>query len=109
MDTSMANYIIQIFRYFPQIVWSWGFNTPVAIPNGLRFKVQGYLHKGWVEVVYDEGYDTFTVRTLNRDGSIKKEVEDVYIDGLVSAIDGMVERCENYKKRVQKQYGFASR
>lgn len=109
MDTSMAQYILQIFKHYLTIVWSWGFNTPVAIPNGLKFKVQGYLHKGWVEVIYDEGYDTFTVRTLKRDGSIKQVVEDVYIDGLVEAIDGMVERCENYQQRVQKQYGFARR
>ena len=107
MDITMAKYILQIFKHYLTIVWSWGFNTPVAIPNGLKFKVQGYLHKGWVEVVYDDGYDTFTVRTLKRDGGIKQEVEDVYIDGLVEVIDGMVERCENYKKRVQKQYGFA--
>ena len=102
----MAKYILQIFKHYLTIVWSWGFNTPVAIHNGLRFKVQGYLHRGWVEVVYGEGYDTFTVRTLKRDGSIKQEVNDVYLDGLVDVVDGMVERCNNYKKRVQKQYGF---
>ena len=105
----MAKYILQIFKHSLTIVWSWGFNTPVALPNGLRFKVQGYLHKGWVEVVYDEGYDTFTVRTLKRDGSIKQEVNDVYLDGLVDVVDGMVERCPNYKEKVQKQYGFISK
>lgn len=102
----MAKYILQILSHYLSIVWSWGFNTPVALPNGLKFHVQGYLHKGWVEVVYDEGYDTFTVRTLNADGSIKKEETDVYIDGLVQVIDGMVERCANYKERVRKQYGL---
>ena len=107
MDITMAKYILQIFKHYLTIVWSWGFHNPVAIENGIRFNVQGYLHTGKVEVVYDEGYDTFTVRTLKRDGSIKQEVEDVYVDGLVEVIDGMVERCENYKKRVQKQYGFA--
>lgn len=105
----MAKYILQIFKHYLTIVWSWGFNTPVAIPNGLKFKVQGYLHRGWVEVVYDEGYDTFIVRTLKRDGSIKKEINDVYLDGLVDVVDGMVERCNNYTEKVQKQYGMARR
>lgn len=104
MDITMAKYILQIFKHYLTIVWSWGFNTPVAIENGLKFKVQGYLHKGWVVVVYDEGYDTFTVRTLKRDGSIKKEVEDVYIDGLVEVVDTMVERCEGYAERVRQEY-----
>jgi len=102
----VAKYILQIFSHYLTIVWSWGFNTPVAISNGLKFHVQGYLHKGWVIVEYDEGYDTFTVRTLNADGSTKQEETDVYIDGLVEVIDGMVERCANYKERVRKQYGL---
>ena len=102
----MALYIINIFKHYLTIVWSWGFNTPIAIPHGLKFKVQGYLHKGWVEVVYDDGYDTFTVRTIDSQGKVKKEVNDVYVDGLVEVIDGMVERCPNYKEKVQKQYGF---
>ena len=78
----------------------------MAIDNGLRFSVEGYLHTGKVEVVYDEGYDTFIVRILKKDGSIKKEVQDVYVDGLVDAIDRMVERCDDYENRVKKNYGL---
>ena len=50
----MAQYIISIFKYYLPIVFSWGFSHPQPIPNGLRFHVQGYIHKGLVEVVYDE-------------------------------------------------------
>jgi hypothetical protein len=42
-------------------------------------------------VVYNEGADLFVVNTLNADGSIKQQVEDVYLDCLVSVIDSMVE------------------
>ena len=102
----MAQYIISIFKHYWPIVFSWGFHNPVAINNGLRFSVQGYLHTGRVEVVYDEGYDTFVVRTLRKDGSIKKEVQDVYIDGLVDVIDRMVEKCPDYGNRVRQTYGL---
>ena len=78
----------------------------MAIDNGLRFSVEGYLHAGKVEVVYDEGYDTFIVRILKKDGSIKKEVQDVYVDGLVDAIDRLVEKCDDYENRVKKDYGL---
>lgn len=100
----MAQYIIEIFKHYISIVWSWGFNTPVAIENGLQFCVQGFLHKGKVQVIYDEGYDLFTVRLLNQDGSTKKVVEGVYLDGLVDTIDGMVEKCQNYKDKVRQEY-----
>lgn len=103
----MAKYILSIFRHYLPIIMSWGFHNAVAIENGLRFNVQGFLHKGKVEVVYDEGYDLFTVRLLNKDGSVKKVEEGVYLDCLVDVIDGMVERCENYAERVKHDYGLA--
>lgn len=78
----------------------------MSIDNGLRFSVEGYLHTGMVEVVYDEGYDTFIVRTLKKDGSIKKEMQDVYINGLVDVIDRLVEKCDDYENRVKKDYGL---
>ncbi len=102
----MANYIISIFKHYFNIVFSWGFHNPVAIENGLRFNVQGYLHKGKVEVLYDEGYDLFTVRLLKADGSVKRVEDGVYLDCLVDVIDGMVERTADYSSRVRKQYGM---
>lgn len=73
------------------IVFSWGFHNAYPISNGLRFSVNGYLHQGLVDVVYDEGADLFVVNTLNLDGSIKQQETDVYLDCLVRVIDGMVE------------------
>ena len=102
----MSKYIMSILRNQTMIVLSWGFHNPVAINNGLRFKVQGYLHRGWVEVIYNEGLDLFEVRTINRNGSIKKQVEEVYFDCLVDVIDGMVERCENYNEKVKETYSL---
>ena len=87
----MAKYILSILRSQPIVVFSWGFHDAHALSNGLRFAVDGYLHKGKVEVVYNEGADLFVVNTLNADGSIKQQVEDVYLDCLVNVIDSMVE------------------
>ena len=102
MDTSMARYILSIFSHYQTIVWSWGFNTAIALENGLQFTVSGMIFKGKVRVLYDEGSDTFTVRLLNADGSTKKEEAEVYLDNLVDVIDGMVEKCENYAQKVMK-------
>ena len=87
----MAKYILQILRTQPIVVFSWGFHNAYPISNGLRFSVNGYLHQGLVDVVYDEGADLFVVNTLNLDGSIKQQETDVYLDCLVRVIDGMVE------------------
>ena len=87
----MAAYILSIFRTQPIIVFSWGFHNAYPISNGLRFSVNGYLHQGLVDVVYDEGADLFVVNTLNLDCSIKQQETDVYLDCLVRVIDGMVE------------------
>lgn len=87
----MAKYILNILRTQPIVVLSWGFHNAHALPNGLRFVVDGYLHQGKVEVLYNEGADLFVVNTLNTDGSIKRQESDVYLDCLVNVIDKMVE------------------
>ncbi|MCR5463189.1 MAG: hypothetical protein K6F06_01440 [Bacteroidales bacterium] len=102
----MARYILSILRTELMIMLSWGFHSAYALENGLGFYVNGYLHKGKVEVVYDEGWDLFTVRIINRDGTVKQQEEGIYLDCLVSVIDSMVERCSDYKERVKKDYGL---
>ena len=102
----MAQYILSILRSQLMIVFSWGFHRPVRLENGLRFQVQGFIHRGAVEIIYNEGLDSFEVRTLNADGSIKQKEEDVYLDCLVNVIDGMVERCPDYQERVKDEYNL---
>ena len=87
----MAKYILQILKTQPIVVFSWGFHNAQALPNGLRFAVNGYLHQGLVDVVYNDGADLFVVSTLDGNGTIKQQVEDVYLDCLVNVIDSMVE------------------
>ena len=104
----MAKYILAILRTQLMIVFSWGLDPASfrVIENGLAFQVQGYKHTGRVEVVYDEGWDLFVVRTINRDGTIKEQQDGIYVDGLVQAIDAMVEKTEDYSARVRNQYGL---
>ena len=97
----MAKYILQILIIQPIIVFSWGFNTPIAIANGLRFKVQGFKFYGTVEIVYNECTDLFDVKLI-KDGNVVELVEGVYLDSLVNVIDCRVEKVDDYKQRVQK-------
>lgn len=103
---NMANYILRILKSRIFIILSWGFNSPIRLENGLKFKVQGYIHSGWVAVLYNEGNDLFDVSLLNPDGTVKKRETDVYLDCLVDTIDGMVERTPDYRDRVKEEYGM---
>lgn len=100
----MANYIYTVLMFKVMVVLSWGFNSPIAIADGLRFKVQGFKFTGTVEVIYNEGTDLFNVHLSN--GTV---VADVYVDSLVEVIDGLVERTNDYKERVKKEYGLINR
>jgi hypothetical protein len=104
----MANYIYSIIKSRRMIMWSWGFHRPMALPNekGLVFKVNGFIHKGFVKVVYNAGQDLFTVILLDLKMNPKKEIEGVYFDSLVDVIDGAVERTQNYEQRVNEEYGL---
>lgn len=86
------------------VILSWGFNSPIAITNGLRFKVQGFKFTGIVEVIYNAGMDLFEIHLS--DGRVEA---DVYADCLVDVIDGLVERTDNYEERVKKEYGLINR
>lgn len=105
---SMAKYILRILRSQLMVMFSWGFNHPVALPNneGVRFNVQGYKFKGVVEVVYDEGWDLFIVRFI-KDGKVIDTIEEVYLDSLVQVIDDYVEKTPDYAQRVRAQYSIS--
>ena len=97
----LAQYILSIFRLAPMVVFSWGFNSPIAIENGIIFKVNGFKFHGSVSVIYNEGDDLFQIRLI-KNGTLIKEVDGVYVDMLVDTIDGMVERVDNYKEQVER-------
>lgn len=99
----MATYIMDCLKRQIWIVFSWGFNSPVAQQNGLQFSVNGFIHKGIVQVIYNERLDLFEVKTV-KNGNVIKSKADVYIDELVDVIDLMVEKVENYDERVKSKY-----
>ena len=87
-------------------MWSWGFNSPMPLTNGLQFKVQGFKHKGYVAVKYNEGKDLFNVTLYNSQMAAKEKIEDVYFDMLVDVIDGLVEKTDDYEKKVKQEYSY---
>ena len=101
----MAKYILNIFKTQLMVVWSWGFHQPIAIENGLRFKVNGFKYRGVVEVRYNEGHDLFDVNFI-KSGKVVKTIEDVFFDMLVSVIDLYVEKTSDYEKRVREEYNL---
>ena len=100
----MANYIYTILISKLMVILSWGFNSPIAITNGLRFKVQGFKFTGTIEVIYNAGMDLFEIHLSG--GRVEA---DVYADCLVDVIDGLVERTDDYADMVKKEYGLINR
>ena len=102
----MAKYIMQILKTQLMVVWSWGFNSPIAIENGLRFKVQGFKFKGIVEIRYNEGHDLFDVTFIKRN-KVVATANDIFFDSLVEVIDNFVEKTPNYEQRVKQEYSIS--
>lgn len=104
----MAEYILSILRMELMVVFSWGFHRPTALPDdkGLAFMVNGFKHRGWVFVKYNEGKDLFDIELRGNDMTIISVIEDVYFDQLVNVIDHAVERTSDYVKLVRKFYNI---
>ena len=101
----MAKYIMQILKTQLMVVWSWGFNNPTAIENGMRFRVQGFKFKGIVEVRYNEGHDLFDVSFIKRN-KVVATANDIFFDSLVEVIDNFVEKTPDYEQRVRAEYSL---
>lgn len=102
----MAKYIMSILKTQLMVVWSWGFHNPVAIENGLRFKVQGFKFRGVVSIVYNEGSDLFDLSFIKRN-KVVKSIDGVFFDMLVDTIDDYVERTPDYEQRVKREYSIS--
>lgn len=103
-DKEMAEYIYSILLSDKTIIWSWGFRTPTIIENGLKFRVSGFLFKGWVKIIYNQGADLFDIKLITVNGDEMKSLESLYFDELIRVIDDNVERVENYEEAVKKKY-----
>lgn len=105
-DLEMGKYIYSILLSQPTIMMSWGFESPIVIPLGLRFRVNGFLHSGIVEVKYNLGADLFDIYLIDNENQKKEIIEGIYFDELTETIDNHVERVDNYNERVNQEYNI---
>ena len=101
----MATYIMNCLKSQIWIVMSWGFHEPIPIENGLQFSVEGFIHKGIVEVIYNEGVDLFEINLI-KNGQIINHIASVFIYELIDTLDCNIEKVENYDERVKKEYSL---
>ena len=101
----MAEYIMSILKTQLMVVWSWGFHQPMALQNGLRFKVSGFKFCGVVDIVYNEGHDLFDISFIKANKVIAT-ANDIFFDMIVDTIDCYVEKTSDYNQRVMEEYSI---
>lgn len=99
----MAKYILSIFKTQLMVVYSWGFHQPIAIENGIRFKVSGFKFSGVCQIEYNESSDLFDVSFVKAN-KVVKSIDGVFFDMLVDVIDDFVEKTSDYNQRVMAEY-----
>ena len=109
-NLKIAEYIFEIFKSNLPVVWSWGIDPASiqVIDLGVKFHVQGFKHKGNVQVVYNEGEDLFEVSLIDENDITVKTIESIFLDNLISVIDENIEKCENYENRICQEYGIVT-
>lgn len=107
-DLELARYIWSILKSDLPVLMSWGveIETVKVIKCGIEFKVNGFKHTGKVQIVLNEGTDLFGVCLIGEDGEIRDKREDIYLDMLVSVVDGLVEKTDDYEKRIAETYNI---
>lgn len=107
-NLELARYIWSILKTQIAIFMSWGVEpkSMMVIEGGLEFECNGFRHTGKVQIVLDEGKDLFEVHLISGNGKKVKTIEDVFLDNLVSVIDENIEKTEDYKERICREYGI---
>ena len=108
-DIETGQYILSVLGKKLNIVCSWGFDPKTLRPikYGIEFHVQGFKHKGKVQVRLNEGEDLFEVALVSDAGETVETKESIFLDNLISTIDDAVENVDDYEKRVAEEYqGF---
>ena len=100
----LAMYIWSILKTQMTVIMSWGLDPSKArvIDNGMEIYVQGFLHKGFVQITLNEGTDLFEIKLLSEERETVKFIDGIYLDCLVDTIDRAVEKCDNYEQRVSE-------
>ena len=101
-NLELAMYIWQILKTQMTVIMSWGIDPGQAkvIECGLEIHVQGFLHKGFVQITLNEGADLFEITLLSENRETVKFIDGIYLDSLVDTIDRAVEKRDNYEQRV---------
>lgn len=107
-DIETGQYILSVLGRKLNIVCSWGFDPKTLRPikAGIEFHVQGFKHKGKVQVRLNEGENLFEVTLVSDAGETVEAKESIFLDELISTIDDAVENVEDYKKRVATEYPY---
>lgn len=110
-NLELAKYIWSILKTQITIFMSWGIEpkSMKVIDGGLEFECNGFKHTGKVQIVLDEGKDLFEVHLISENGEKIKTIEDVFLDNLVSVIDENIEKTEDYKERICREYGITEK
>ena len=105
-----AKYTLKILQARKTIIDSWGARLFKALEYRnmptLQFRVNGFIHKGLVNVCFNGGADMFEIYLTNMKGKEVNSITGVYFDMLVETIDSMVEtkndKSEEYHKKVNE-------
>lgn len=99
---NMHEYIQRILAAQPTIISTWGFGEPIPFPGGIMFHVNGFKHQGYVQILYDEGDDTFIVVLLDEYLNGRSRIQSIHLDQLLDVIEREVERIDEYDERCKK-------
>ena len=104
--------INEILRRRMNVVLSWGIHNKRAIPDGVRFDVQGFKFTGEVKVLFDYARSAKNGETTFRVVIGEQVHTGIKAEELIDFIDERVEKVDNYEEAVKasmtpEQFAFA--
>lgn len=87
------------------IQWSWGFHSPKAIVNGLKFHVRGLAFQGEITIRFDHANKNFVIVFYTVSGGYVRKVTNVRLDELINVLDRNIDGVHgDWWQEFKKQY-----
>ena len=94
-------------KYNTSIIFSWAARGWINYFNkALVFRVSGFKFKGNVMISLN-AMDLFDIEFFTIRGTLKHSMNDIFVGDLVEHIDNFVEKTDNYKEDIKKEYSIS--
>lgn len=100
----MYNYLLSLLLENEDVIYSWGFNNPIPIYDGILFSVAIRGEKNFIKIVFDDSTGIYNIAVLTKNMKTLMEFSDVLDWGIVGITNKLLNNADSLKHKVYTNF-----